>query len=79
VHQFVEQPPLIAHLTGEQADLETIGRQAFAEYKKTLPDEWRVLLDRYAFVDLAFKVVGVAASAPGTSSCCSWDATTATP
>ena len=59
VPRFVEQPPLIAHLTAHQADLDTTGRHALAEYKRTLPDEWRVLLDRYAFVDLAFKVVGV--------------------
>ena len=59
VPHFVERPPLIAHLTAQQADLETLGRGAFVQYKRTLPDEWRVLLDRYAFVDLAFKIVGV--------------------
>jgi uncharacterized protein (DUF2252 family) len=32
---------------------------AFAEYRETLPDERRVLLDRYHLVDHAVKVVGV--------------------
>jgi uncharacterized protein (DUF2252 family) len=59
VPRFVERPPVLTHLTAEQADLEMAGRHAFAGYEKTLPDEWRVLLDRYAIVDLAFKVVGV--------------------
>ena len=57
--RFIDKPPLIAHLTAEQADLATAGRQAFAHYRRTLSVEWRAMLDRYAFVDLAFKVVGV--------------------
>jgi uncharacterized protein (DUF2252 family) len=57
--RFVDRPPLIAHLTAEQADLATTGRRAFGHYRRTLSVEWRTLLDRYAFVDLAFKVVGV--------------------
>jgi uncharacterized protein (DUF2252 family) len=59
VPRFVDRPPLLAHLTPEQADLASAGRRAFADYRRTLSDEWRTLLDRYAFVDLAFKVVGV--------------------
>ncbi len=59
VPRFVDRPPLIAHLTAEQAAMEDVGRRAFADYRRTLSDEWRTLLDRYAFVDLAFKVVGV--------------------
>ena len=56
---FLDKPPLIAHLTPEQADLAAAGRRAFAQYRSTLSVEWRTMLDRYAFVDLAFKVVGV--------------------
>jgi len=59
VPRFVERPPLLAHLRPDQADLAIAGRRAFADYRRTLSEQWRVLLDRYAFVDLAFKVVGV--------------------
>jgi uncharacterized protein (DUF2252 family) len=34
-------------------------QQAFHRYRKTLPDERRVLLDRYVVADQAMKVVGV--------------------
>jgi uncharacterized protein (DUF2252 family) len=34
-------------------------REAFHRYRQTLPDERRVLLDRYALTDHAVKVVGV--------------------
>ena len=59
VPRFVDRPPLLAHLRPDQADLAHAGRRAFADYRRTLSEQWRVLLDRYAFVDLAFKVVGV--------------------
>jgi uncharacterized protein (DUF2252 family) len=36
-----------------------IMREAFARYRDSLPDDRRVLLDRYEFKDLAIKVVGV--------------------
>ena len=36
-----------------------IVRTAFADYKRTLVDDRRVLVERYEFVDLARKVVGV--------------------
>ena len=59
VPRFIDRPPLIAHLRPDQADLAIAGRRAFADYRRSLSEQWRVLLDRYAFVDLAFKVVGV--------------------
>ena len=59
VPRFVDRPPLIVHLGPDQADLAGAGRRAFADYRRTLSDDWRTLLDRYTFVDLAFKVVGV--------------------
>ncbi len=34
-------------------------RQTFASYRESLPDERRILLDRYRLVDVAIKVVGV--------------------
>jgi len=53
-------PPLIFHLQDATAK-EFIARieAAFRAYRETLPDERRVLLDRYELVDVAAKVVGV--------------------
>ena len=55
-----DNPPLIYHLR-EQAGPEFEARvaDAFARYRESLPDERRVLLDRYQRKDLAMKVVGV--------------------
>ena len=55
-----DNPPLIYHLR-EQAGPEFESRvaDAFARYRESLPDERRVLLDRYQRKDLAMKVVGV--------------------
>lgn len=57
-YRLVDQPPLLFHspeLEGsEEAAEEFLGR-----YRESLPEERRVLLDRYRFVDAAVKVVGV--------------------
>ena len=55
-----DNPPLIYHLR-EQAGPEFAARvdDAFARYRESLPDERRVLLDRFQRKDLAIKVVGV--------------------
>jgi uncharacterized protein (DUF2252 family) len=55
-----DNPPLIYHLS-EQAGPKFEARvaDAFARYRESLPDERRVLLDRYQRKDLAMKVVGV--------------------
>lgn len=52
-----DNPPLIFHWN-EPRKLENI-RQGFARYRESLPDERRVLLDRFDIKDIAFKVVGV--------------------
>jgi uncharacterized protein (DUF2252 family) len=55
-----ENPPLIMPLTGQRDDThEIVARTAFESYKLSLPEERRILLDRYALADVAFKVVGV--------------------
>ena len=59
-HVIKDNPPLIYHHqmldTPEmRSNIET----AFADYRKTLPDDRRVLLDRYRAADFALKVVGV--------------------
>ena len=57
---IIDQPPLIFHY-GDARDKEFRENavKAMTEYRITLSPEKRVLLDRYAIVDVAFKVVGV--------------------
>ena len=55
-----DEPPLIYHdnsdnLLNNRKELDL----AFADYRRTLPPERRVLLDRFEAVDVAVKVVGV--------------------
>ncbi len=57
--RIIDAPPLIAHLSVEQADLEQVARKAFADYRATLQEDHRQLVERYRFADLAMKVVGV--------------------
>jgi len=55
-----DNPPLIFHQQGmeEEGWRERI-EHAFQAYRSTLPDDRRVLVDRYQVVDIAVKVVGV--------------------
>jgi hypothetical protein len=55
-----DNPPLIYHWhqQGKNEYLDNV-RKGFAEYRDTLPEERRVLLDRFEIKDLAIKVVGV--------------------
>jgi uncharacterized protein (DUF2252 family) len=54
------RPPLLMPLSGQADDThERVARTAFESYKLSLPEERRILLDRYELVDVAFKVVGV--------------------
>jgi uncharacterized protein (DUF2252 family) len=55
-----ENPPLVfhPHERWQRAFLATM-RRAFASYRESLPEHYRVLLDRYELVDIAIKVVGV--------------------
>ncbi len=55
-----EHPPLVFPLTEQGDDThELAARTAFESYKITMPEERRLLLDRYRLADLAFKVVGI--------------------
>jgi uncharacterized protein (DUF2252 family) len=55
-----DEPPLIFHPTGEIAPgLESGYSDAIASYRESLAEHVRVLFDRFQFVDLAIKVVGV--------------------
>ena len=55
--RIVDQPPILYHV----ADPEFMDkiREGVADYRATLSDERRVLLDRYHLVDAALKVVGI--------------------
>lgn len=53
---FADDPPLLERTT--DIDRVTLGK-VFSDYRSSLSEEHRVLLDRYRFVDAARKVVGV--------------------
>jgi uncharacterized protein (DUF2252 family) len=58
IPRIIDRPPLVYHPAG----MTRIGkhvRETFKLYRHTLPEERRVLLDRYQIVDIARKVVGV--------------------
>jgi uncharacterized protein (DUF2252 family) len=57
--EIVDDPPLIVHLPLEQQELRKGVHQAFVDYRKTLADDRRVLLERFTPVDIARQVVGV--------------------
>ena len=55
-----DQPPLIFHMEVQQeARFGEFLDKARADYRQTLPDDRRALLDRYRLVDVAIKVVGI--------------------
>jgi uncharacterized protein (DUF2252 family) len=55
-----ENPPLIFHPRDEaKHEFESRVQKAFAMYRDSLPEDRRVLLDRYKMLDVAIKVVGV--------------------
>jgi uncharacterized protein (DUF2252 family) len=56
-HRFADQPPLLFHVN--DPDLEQRMREGLEDYRQTLSDERRVLLDRYRMEDYAMKVVGI--------------------
>jgi uncharacterized protein (DUF2252 family) len=55
--RLLDQPPVLFH-PGEK-DTEDRAREAIAEYRLSLADPVRVLLDRYRLKDIAVKVVGI--------------------
>lgn len=56
--RIIDQPPLIYH-PAQMARMGKFVRGMFERYRRTLPEERRVILDRYHMVDVARKVVGV--------------------
>lgn len=56
-HRLIDQPPVLFHIQDEEA--EQLIREGLEAYKASLPDERRVLLERYRLEDFAGKVVGI--------------------
>jgi uncharacterized protein (DUF2252 family) len=56
---IVDHPPLIEHVEFERDRTAAGIPDVYRQYKASLPEERRTLLDRYRFVDAARKVVGV--------------------
>jgi uncharacterized protein (DUF2252 family) len=56
-HRLVDQPPLLFHVA--EVDAEALFREGVEDYRRSLPDDRRVLFDRYQLVDSAAKVVGI--------------------
>jgi hypothetical protein len=62
--QIISDPPVIVRAVdllpaGEAGDLQAAMQDLFDEYKATLQDDRRRLLEGYRFVDMARKIVGV--------------------
>ncbi|MCX4761440.1 DUF2252 domain-containing protein [Streptomyces sp. NBC_01275] len=55
-HRIIQDPPLLEPAGASDA---AALRKIFSDYRSTLGEERRLLLDRYRFVDAARKVVGV--------------------
>ena len=56
--RIIDQPPLVYH-AAQIARMGKHVRDMFERYRQTLPEDRRVILDRYHIVDVARKVVGV--------------------
>jgi uncharacterized protein (DUF2252 family) len=57
--RITDQPPLLYHGDSSESAIEPIVIRFFQDYRDTLAADRQVLFDRYQFVDVAHKVVGV--------------------
>lgn len=58
--RIADHPPLVFHRKDLDAERHArVLHQAFRRYRDTLPDDRRVLLDRFELADMAAKVVGI--------------------
>lgn len=56
-HRLVDHPPVVFHVS--DGDSQERVRVVIEGYRKSLPDDRRVLFDRYHIEDVALKVVGI--------------------
>ena len=81
-YRIVSRPPVVmpirdlAHLSEEEVQAGI--HEMLHEYRRSLPDERRHLLERYRFTDAAHKIVGVGSVGCGRSSPCCRGATKTT-
>ncbi len=58
--RLIDQPPALFHVTKEiDPEHEAIVHEALQDYRLSLPDERRVLFDRYTLEDIVIKAVGI--------------------
>jgi uncharacterized protein (DUF2252 family) len=55
--RLIDQPPVLFHVSAK--GFEQAVHEGLAAYRSTLPDERRVLFDRYRLEDIAIKAVGI--------------------
>jgi uncharacterized protein (DUF2252 family) len=56
--RLTEQPPVLYHIPEEHGNMDRF-LAALKDYRLSLPDDRRVLFDRYSLQDVAVKVVGI--------------------
>ena len=56
--RFIEDPPLVVHLESTEHDLDDV-RGVIESYRANLSEDRRSLFDRFRFLDVARRVVGV--------------------
>ena len=56
-HRLIDQPPVLYHIDFKGGENEVLA--AMAAYRESLPDERRILFDRYRLEDIAIKAVGI--------------------
>jgi uncharacterized protein (DUF2252 family) len=58
--RLIDQPPVLFHITKErEPEHQAIVQEALDQYRLSLPDERRVLFDRYRLEDVVIKAVGI--------------------
>jgi uncharacterized protein (DUF2252 family) len=58
--RLIDQPPALFHVTDElEPEYGAIVHDALEDYRYSLPDERRVLFDRYSLEDIVIKAVGI--------------------
>jgi uncharacterized protein (DUF2252 family) len=58
--RLVDQPPIMFHVTKErEPEHHAIVQEALDQYRSSLPNERRILFDRYRLEDLVVKAVGI--------------------
>jgi len=55
--RLLDQPPVLFHL--QEKDMMDRAHAALEDYRLSLPDDRRVLFDRYSLQDIAVKIVGI--------------------